>query len=154
MAEDVRVVLEGVKIIWPNFEGRERKFNKEGSRNFCIRLDDMTAQGLLADGWNVKTYRPNNEDEGDDLSFYYLQINVQFRFQPPTVVIVSEDNRVILDEEDYAMLDWADFSNVDIIFRAYDWSLASGASGRKAELTKMFATINQDPLDQKYKMYG
>ena len=157
MAEEVTVVIEDAQLIWLNFSGRERKFNLSGDRNFCVKLSDEDAKILSADGWNVKMWTPKSTDDdegGEAESFYYLKISVVYRFKPPTVVIVADENRTMLEEEDLELLDWGEFKTVDLIFRAYDWTMSTGASGRKAELKKLFAVIELDPLDRKYGFVG
>ena len=42
------IMMEGVRIIFRNFEGKEGPYNKAGERNFAVLLDDKTAE-ILAD---------------------------------------------------------------------------------------------------------
>lgn len=155
MADDVTYVIEGAEIIWPNFSGRERTFNAAGDRNFCVRLTEEDAEALSRDGWNVKQKVIERDlDEGGSESFHYLKISVSYKFRSPTIVVVTSETRTMLEQEDLEMLDWAEFESIDLIFRAYDWTIASGASGRKAELKKLFATVVEDPLDKKYGFYS
>ena len=47
--------IDGRQIIFKNFEGRGDKFNREGDRNFSLRIDDEnTADALVKEGWNVR----------------------------------------------------------------------------------------------------
>jgi len=55
MAEnDGTVLMEGVRLIFRNFEGKEGKYNAAGDRNVGVVIDDATAEAMLADGWNIK----------------------------------------------------------------------------------------------------
>ena len=63
MTKDNNVVLEGVRLVFRNFAGKETKFNTEGNRNFAVILPEAAAEAMKADGWNVKTLEPR--EEGD-----------------------------------------------------------------------------------------
>ncbi len=58
---DNTVLMEGVKIIFRNFEGKEGQYNRAGERNFAVLLDPQTAEMLAADGWNVKWLKPRED---------------------------------------------------------------------------------------------
>lgn len=143
------VTIEGLNsesFPWPsNFEGRATKFTPEGARSFSILLSDEQESVLLGDGWNVKR---SKEDE-DGISRAYIDIAVSWKFKPPTVVVISDDHRTLLNESTIGIIDSLDIETMDIIFRPYDYSLPTG-SGRKAYLQTMFVTIRQDDLLKKY----
>ena len=56
------ITISDAKIIFKNFSGKEGDFNPPGNRNFCVVLDEETADVLAADGWNVK--RSESKEEG------------------------------------------------------------------------------------------
>lgn len=148
MAKDeaAKVTLEGVDIMFRNFAGKEGQYNREGDRNFAVKLDHETAEMLAADGWNVKTLEPR--EEGDEPT-PYIPVAVRFDVVPPTVMMITSTGRARLDEETVAVLDYANIENVDLIIRAYEWSV-NGKSGRKAYLKSLYATIEEDELERKY----
>jgi hypothetical protein len=143
---DNSVVMEGVRIIFRNFAGKEGKYNREGDRNFGVLLDDDVAEAMAKDGWNVKWLKPRDEDEKEQA---YLIVVVNFKGRPPRVVMVTSRGRTPLGEEDVEVLDWADISNVDMIVRPYEWAV-NGKTGIKAYLKSIFVTINEDELELKY----
>ncbi len=143
---DNSVVMEGVRIIFRNFAGKEGKYNREGDRNFGVLLDDDVAEAMAKDGWNVKWLKPRDEDEKEQA---YLTVAVNFKGRPPRVVMVTSRGRTPLGEEDVEVLDWADISNVDMIVRPYEWAV-NGKTGIKAYLKSIFVTINEDELELKY----
>lgn len=141
------IIIEGAKIIFRNFSGEETKFNRRGNRNFCVIIEDPDqAQKLAEDGWNVKILRPRDED---DESTHYIQVSVSFDNIPPRVLMITRRNKVELTDESIGTLDFAEFTNVDLILRGYNWEV-NGKTGVKAYLKAMYVTINEDPLAEKY----
>jgi hypothetical protein len=142
-------MMEGVRIIFRNFAGKEGQYNREGDRNFAVLLDDKTAEMMAEDGWNIKVLKPRESDEEDAVPQPYLPVAVNFRGRPPRIVMVTSNNRTTLSEDQVEMLDWVDILNVDLIVRPYEWTV-NGKSGIKAYLQSMYITIEEDPLEAKY----
>lgn len=150
MANENTVLMEGVSIMYRNFVGKEGKYNKAGTRNFAVRIDDNTAEAMLADDWNVKYTKPREDAEEDETPQAFLPVEVEYRKgRPPRIVIITSRGRTNLDEDTVEMLDWADIINVDLIVNPYPWSV-QGKSGVKAYLQTMYVTIDEDPLEKKY----
>jgi hypothetical protein len=151
MAADNTVLMEGVRIIFRNFQGKEGQYNRAGDRNFGVILPNDVAEAMLADGWNVKYLKPREEDEAEDEApTPWLSVSVNFdKGRPPKVVMVTDRGRTNLDEDTVEMLDWADIKNVDLIVRPYTWEV-SGRTGIKAYLQSMYVTIEEDELERKY----
>lgn len=151
MAEEITEMFEGVRLIFKNFTGRETMYNQAGSRNFGILLTPEQADYLSSNGWNVKTTKEREGDDGEVLGNEpFLPVAVGYKGRPPTVVLISSRGRTNLGQDEVEMLDYADIADVDVMVRAYDWVLKSGASGRKAYLKSIYVTINEDELALKY----
>jgi hypothetical protein len=149
MPTDNTVLMEGVKIIFRNFSGKEGQYNREGDRNFAVLLDDGIAEEMASDGWNVRWLKPREDDE-DEKEQAYLAVSLNFaKGRPPRVVMVTSRGRTILGEHEVELLDWADITNVDLIIRPYEWSV-NGKTGIKAYLQSIYVTIEEDPLELKY----
>lgn len=149
MAEaDNTVLMEGVKIIFRNFSGKEGQYNREGDRNFAVLLDEAVATAMAEDNWNVKWLKPREDDE-DDTRQAYLPVSVNFKGRPPRIVLITSRGRTNLDESSVEMLDWADIVNVDLIVRPYEWTV-NEKSGIKAYLQSIYVTIEEDALELKY----
>jgi hypothetical protein len=146
--KDNTVLMEGVRIIFRNFSGREGQYNREGDRNFAVLLDEKIATAMAEDNWNVKWLKPRNEEEGEE-SQAYLPISVNFKGRPPRIVLITSRGRTNLDETQVETLDWVDILNVDLIVRPYEWTV-NGKSGVKAYLQSIYVTIDEDPLELKY----
>lgn len=141
--------LEGVEIMWRNFEGREGQYNAAGDRNFVLKLSQEKADELAAAGWNVKFLPPREEDsEGT----YFLKIKVKFhpKMRPPRVVMITSKGRTNIPEDLLMALDWADLESVDLMIRPYIWDPARGPQGVSAQLVAIYATIREDELELKY----
>lgn len=144
-----QVVMEGVTIIFRNFEGKEGQYNRKGVRNFGVLLSDEVANAMAEDDWNVKWLKPQESDE-DATPQAWLPVEVAFdKGRPPHVVLVTSRGRTTLDESQVEMLDWADITNVDLIVRPYHWDV-NDRTGVKAYLKSIYVTIEEDALEIKY----
>ena len=134
MANYNNITIEGAKIKYRNFSGKERDLNPAGRRNFCVILDEEFAKRLIADGWNVK------EDKYDD---YILQVAVSYLNYPPKIVQVTERNQTVLTENQVGLLDNAEIKNIDLVIRPYNYNV-NGKSGIKAYCKTMYVTIEEE----------
>lgn len=141
------VTFQDVTLFARNFAGT--KFG-DGKRTFGFILDVDTAQAMLADGWPVKQTRPPKENVPEDWEpRWWLKVNVSYKFRPPKVVTIGSRGMVALDEEALDVLDWASFETVDLSVRARFWEM-NGTTGLQAQLSEMYATLEESPLAIKY----
>ena len=148
---DNTVLMEGVRIIFRNFAGKEGQYNREGDRNFAVLLDDKIATAMAEDNWNVKWLKPRENDGEEEVEApqAYLPISVNFKGRPPRIVLITSRGRTNLDELSVETLDWVDIINVDLIVRPYEWTV-NDKTGIKAYLQSIYVTIEEDPLEMKY----
>ena len=141
------ISVENAKIIFRNFAGKPSKFNAEGKRNFCLLIDDESANKFKLDGWNVKYLNPRDPD---DKPQPYIQVSVAFDNFPPNVFLISGGKKTKLNEDTIPVLDYAEIENVDLIIRPYSWEV-SGKSGVKAYVKNMYVTIAENEFEKKYR---
>jgi len=146
--QDRTVVIEGARIFYLNFAGKETQYNRAGERNFCVELPPDLAETMAKDGWNVRQTNPR--EEGDE-PIPYLPVEVSYKNKPPRITMIRGNNRVNMTEDMVDTLDYADIENVDLIVNPYDW-VVGGKGGIKAYLKTMFVTIREDYLEQKYRV--
>lgn len=144
------VLMEGVRIVFRNFSGKEGQYNPAGVRTFAVLLDERTAEEMAKDDWNVKVLNPREDAEEGEEPQPYLPVTIRFDVFPPRVVLVTSRGRTNLDETSIEMLDWANIINLDLIVRGYPWGPINGKSGIKAYVQSMYVTIEEDALEQKY----
>ena len=141
------ITIENARIGFRNFSGKEGRYNPPGKRNFCVFLDHDLAEKLSDDGWNIKLLRPRDEEEEPQA---YLQVSVAYGNVPPKIVMITSKGKRQITEDEVDILDWAEFKNIDLIVRPYNWEV-NGKSGVKAYLKALYVTLEEDEFESKYK---
>lgn len=141
--------IDGADLMFRNFAGREREFNSEGERNFCIMLDKRPdiVEIMQERGWNLKTLKP--KEEGDEPR-PYIQVKVEYKKgRPPRCIMVSSRGRTDLGADEVELFDMCEIDNADVLLSGYHWNVNDN-SGVKAYLKAIYLTIHEDELDMKY----
>lgn len=145
------LIIENAEIIFPNFSGKESKYNRAGDRNFnVVFTDEELVNKLREDGWNISIIKPR---EGDDTVRYKMKVNVRFdKDNPrrnPRVVMHTRKNETLLDADSVGSLDYADIKSIDMEIRPYEYD-SNGKRGISAYLKTMHVTIDEDVFADKY----
>lgn len=142
-----RLIIDDAIIKFPNFEGREEKFNRKGDRNFLLDIPtEEMAQALTERGWNVSI--KDKRDEGGDL-FMSLKVKVKFNDRGPAIYLNTNGRVNMLDEESAGMIDQIEIASVSMDIRPYDWEV-SGKTGRTAYLERMDVVQELDRFAARY----
>lgn len=142
-----RLIIDDAIIKFPNFEGREEKYNRKGDRNFLLDIPtEEMAQALMERGWNVSIR--DKRDEGGDL-FMSLKVKVKFNDRGPAIYLNTNGRVNMLDEESAGMIDQIDIATVSMDIRPYDWEV-SGKTGRTAYLERMDVVQELDRFAARY----
>jgi hypothetical protein len=153
-APRVTATLEDVRIIFRNFSGAPTRFNLAGGkRTFSVVLPEDVAKQMETEGWNVKWPPPPADDREPLLPRLEVQVKYSERAKPPRITMITSRGRTPLDENTVGLLDWAEFDQIDMIIRQYNWDI-NGKQGVSAYLQTLFATIHEDELELKYADIG
>lgn len=132
--------INDARLKYCNFEGREEDYNREGERNFHVVFDDEEmVDCLIADGWNIRK-KINKYDELE----MTMKVKVGFNDYGPTVVLVSGNRSLLLNETNVHRLDKISRGRVDLDIRPHDWTMQNGKSGRTAWLNGIKVVQNID----------
>ena len=153
--EERRSILKirDTRILFPNFEGREQKFNREGDRNFCVVIPDAdVVEKLEEDGWNVKTLQARNED---DEPVHYIRVKVSYKYRAPKVFVLLEGGKKIsLSETNINELDNLYITNVDkVSITPSRWTRDNGESGITGYLKSIYVTLDEDDEEELVDFY-
>ena len=139
--------IEGATIIWKNFSGERDKFNP-GKRGFSVVIDDeVMADELKQEGWNVKE-RPLQEGADPSEQEWTLPVKLNMNRYTQVWLIVG-NHKTLLNEDTVAQLDVVDIVNCDISIRPYEWEM-SGRTGITAYVDSMYVTIRENKFAEKY----
>lgn len=139
--------IDDARIVYRNFSGAGSKFNREGDRNFAVVIpDQVMADALIAEGWNVKIKPPRDED---DTPFMYLPVKIKFNDRGPNCYLATGNRMNRLDEESICCLDDVDILSVDMDIRPYDWDV-NGKIGRTAYLASIKVTQEVDRFASRF----
>lgn len=141
--------IKNAKITFRNFRGEERRFNREGNRNFCIVLPEEDALRLKEDGWNIRMRDPLEDGEP---ATGLLQVTVSFNNNRyiPKIVLVTSRGKTQMDEDMIGILDSAAIVKVDVCVRPREWEI-SGKTGIKAYCKTLYVTIEDDEFEDDYE---
>lgn len=160
MNEIKYTVLEGNKlkienlsnrnIIFRNFSGRPSQYNKNGDLKFTLVINSPEdAQRLASYGWNVKIKPPRNDGE-EPFCTLDVRIRMDLDFAKPKIKMFTRNGSVWIDETRIKTFDDAEFEKVDLVLRQYAWKNGRGESGVSAQLSEMYARIQEGILEAKW----
>ena len=147
LRNDNVLIVEDARLLFPNFSGRESKYNAAGNRNFGVVIDPELGQKLKGDGWNVRILAPRDED--DDATCW-IPVSVSYKYRPPKIVVFTSKNSVNLDEENVGSIDYADIARIKLSVNPSYWE-NNGRSGIKAYLRTMHVFLEEDDFAEDFE---
>lgn len=138
------IVLRNVGLMYRNFSGEQRRYNNAGDRNFNASVSADQAEKLKEMGFYVRE-RPARDDW--DEPQHLLKVKVSYRFNPPSVKLMTSRCTRELTEDTVSELDHVSIEHCDISVMPSAWSQPDGSSGVTAYLWSMRAAMLEDPLD-------
>lgn len=148
------IYIEDGEIAFRNFRGNpERNYDHSNKRTVTFKIPEEIKDDLINDGWNVKTRI--NKDYPDDPPTYLLEATVCFRTRDgkpkdPQIFIVRPDRLIHVTEETVDTLDGLDIVSVDARLGPKYWEQGN-RKGIRAYVNKMLITIEENPIDKKYR---
>lgn len=145
-SERPSITFRDVQTIFrTNFRGEPSQYNKDGRKEFNVVVEtEELANQLIADGWNVKHTKV--QEEGDEPT-YYLPVTVAYENFPPEIYMIDEltKRRTLLDDATVGLLDTADITKINLEVSGYNWNV-NGRSGIKAYVRRLNAFVRPNPF--------
>lgn len=136
------IVITNGKFFSRNFGGE--KFGPGGMPGFCVRIEDPEFANQLEDeGWNIKFWQSSTDP---DDSFYYLPVNVSYRYEQynPRIVRIMDGKKELMNAQNIKELDGYrrdQFKKINMTIRP---RIKSDGSGLTAYLKAMTVEVNED----------
>lgn len=144
------IVIEHAHTFFRNFEGRGGEYNREGDRNFRVRIDDPDlAQKLIEDGWNIRVDPPRDPD-GEPR--YSLKVAVSYKFREPDIRMISNKSIRHLTADTVKDLDRARIEDCGVNISPSFWEI-NGKKGIKAYLESAYFKLEANPFEDIYAEY-
>lgn len=141
IVDDRTLQFDEAQLIFKNFSGAAKEYNKEGDKNFAIKIDPefvaqlQNSKNKEGIGWNVKTFTPKADPQNpnkDLTPINYLKVKIGKGDIPIQIELDGNIDRCV----DMNVLDSLYIEKADIDISAYD-SVVMGKSYRSAYLKGM-----------------
>lgn len=142
-----KLFIEDAELIFTNFAGREKKFNAEGKRNFCVYIDNDTAKYLEEKHYTIKWDERRNPDD-DPVPFIRVNIkyNEKFPQLDPEAYKVTSRGATPVREENIGDFDMEEMENVNLIINLYTRENEDGSVSTTGYLNSIVAKIEENPF--------
>ena len=144
------ITIENARIIYRNLSGKPDKFNPQGGkRTFSVVIDDSKfAEDLAKEGWNIKTFKPRDDEDEDPGHFLPVKVLYSDRSKPH-IYLCTKKSKTMLNEDTVGSLDYAEIQSVDIVIRPYEYDV-NGKCGVSAYVKTMYVNVVEDEFADKY----
>lgn len=165
------MAIDDARILYPNFQGRGDRYNREGDKLFQLKITDgricketlndfneqpewielnamEMAEALIEKGYNVSI--KEGKEPGDE-PYIKLKVKVAYKEKMgangpyvvgPEIYLDVNGTRTKLDKDSCGQIDQADLISCDMDIRQFHWEdPARGESGNTAYLNGLVAYI-------------
>ena len=143
------ILLDDVKVMWPNFAGEGGQYNAEGKRNFVVFLTPEMAEDFGRQGYNIKYLKPRDEDEGPPQAFVKINVNFESR-NPPEIFLVNSKGKRQVTKHEAMILDWATYRRTDMVVTRYQRQWPDGRTTVTMYLQTFYGFLQEDELRERY----
>ena len=145
------LIIENAYLMFRNFSGEKGQYNKNGDKNFCVRIDDPElADQLAKDSWNVRMLDPKEEG---NLPTYYLPVAVSYEYRPPRITMYRDHRSIEMSLDNVGELDAEHILQADVVINPSSWN-DNGTWRIKAYLSRLCVVVENDPFAEKYAQYN
>lgn len=143
-----KVLMDNVKIKYPNFAGAKKGYNTKGERVFTVVIDDPdVAEALMERGCNMKIKTPDMPGEVPEMQF---EVKVSYEYFEPIAYLDTNGKLTRLYEDTIRNLDSVEMERVDIDFHfGKEWTVG-GKTARTAYLDKILVVQEVDRFLTRY----
>lgn len=142
------VGIDDCEIIFKNFAGNKTQYNRNGKREFALKITDPAdAEALIKDGWNVRIKDPRVEGENPRM---HLPINVNFNDRGPNIWLNTGIARRKMKEDEVHRLDFINILSVNMDIAPHRYQKDDGSCGKTAYLRGMEIFQDVDRFDEAY----
>ena len=146
-------IVQNTTLVYKNFSGAPTKYNREGGRpTFAIVLDPQQADKFREKGFNIKPFRPQDEEE-----LYSLEIKVNWNSRfPPNINVIElvqgqvkgkpkPKNRITS-----GVLDTFQIKKADVLFNGHEYDPVDHPGKCTAYLSTAYIHVELNELDAIY----
>lgn len=141
------LIVENARLLFRNFTGLEKKYNKAGDRNFAVLITEKESEMLIKRGWNPAC----KQIEATGEVICHLKVKVRYDNFPPNVRMHTKTNMagVLLDGDTVGQIDSAVVEMADLVLHPYFWDV-NEETGITAYLKEGHITLEDDYFAEKY----
>ena len=144
------------QVFMINFAGRCTDNNPNGHKQFNVIIEDEElAEKLKADGWNIfrtkesEKYGPSKPAICVEMRWHDKE---ELQYLNPIIYKCTSKKKTKLTEDLVPDLEKDEILNIDLNINPSYWKV-NGKEGIKAYVEKMWVTIEDDDMEEKYGHY-
>lgn len=114
------LMMEGARIIYPNFSGRATDYTPEGDRHFTLVVPEKIAQYLEANNLPVRRLKPREGDDPNEPTTAVIRVKISSLYFPDIVTLSGSDRWVPHNQDTVGQLDRITFQRSAMRHTTFD----------------------------------